>query len=72
MPPSYAERASAAFLAGLPHSSPAEAVAAGVRSLAQWSEALASARAEVGLLVERPLREVKSVALDELLSEEVA
>ena len=37
------------FLAGLPHSSPAEAVAAGSRTLREWCQALDRAREDAGI-----------------------
>ena len=68
----YAEDVRRNFLAGLPHSSPAEAVAAGARTLTEWCQALDRARAEAGIGSEKLPRGVQPVDVDGLVLEEAA
>jgi len=68
----YAEDVRRNFLAGLPHSSPAEAVAAGSRTLVEWCQALDRAREDAGIGSEKLPRGVQPVDVDGLVLEEAA
>jgi len=67
--PSYMEKARRASLEGLSHKSPADAIAAGERTVTEWIGALDKARADAGLGLEGA-QQVRPAKLDELVDED--